>query len=86
LVRGGGAGAVVKADAYELGAQYVAPALHAEGCSDFFVAHLDEGLRLRPQTPVSSIYILNGLPRGDEADCTDAGLARRPRVSRFSSL
>lgn len=67
-------GAVVKADAYGLGAQYVTPALHAEGCRDFFVSHLDEGLRLRPQTPVSSIYILNGLPRGGEADCTDAAL------------
>lgn len=67
-------GAVVKADAYGLGAQYVAPALHAEGCRDFFVAHLDEGLRLRPHLPASSIHILNGLPSGGEADCADAGL------------
>jgi alanine racemase len=67
-------GAVVKADAYGLGAQYVAPALHAEGCRDFFVAHLDEGLRLRTHLPRSSIYILNGLPNGGEAECADAGL------------
>ena len=67
-------GAVVKADAYGLGAQYVAPALHAEGCRDFFVAHLDEGLRLQPHLPGSSIYILNGLPSGGAADCADAGL------------
>ena len=67
-------GAVVKADAYGLGAQYVAPALHAEGCRDFFVAHLDEGLLLQPQLSASSIYILNGLPNGGEADCADAGL------------
>lgn len=66
--------AVVKADAYGLGADYVAPALHAEGCRDFFVAHLDEGLRLRPHLSGSSIYILNGLPSGGEADCADAGL------------
>jgi alanine racemase len=67
-------GAVVKADAYGLGARYVAPALYAEGCREFFVAHLDEGLRLRPLLPESSIYILNGLPSGGEADCADAGL------------
>lgn len=67
-------GAVVKADAYGLGARYVAPALHAEGCRDFFVAHLDEGIRLRSHAPASSIYILNGLPRGGEADCAAAGL------------
>jgi alanine racemase len=66
--------AVVKADAYGLGARYVAPALYAEGCREFFVAHLDEGLRLRPHLPASSIFILNGLPSGGEADCADAGL------------
>jgi alanine racemase len=67
-------GAVVKADAYGLGARYVAPALYAEGCREFFVAHLDEGFRLRPLLPESSIYILNGLPSGGEADCADVGL------------
>lgn len=67
-------GAVVKADAYGLGAQHVAPALYAEGCRDFFVAHLDEGLRLRSHLPASSIYILNGLQTGGEAECADAGL------------
>lgn len=34
--------AVVKADAYGLGAAAVAPALAAAGCRTFFVAHLDE--------------------------------------------
>lgn len=67
-------GAVVKADAYGLGAQHIGPVLHAEGCRDFFVAHLDEGLRLRPHLPSASIYILNGLPSGSEADCAEAGL------------
>jgi alanine racemase len=66
--------AVVKADAYGLGAQHVGPVLHAEGCRDFFVAHLDEGLRLRTHLSESSIYILNGLPEGGEADCAEAGL------------
>lgn len=66
--------AVVKADAYGLGARYVAPALHAEDCRDFFVAHLDEGLRLRSHLPAVPIYILNGLPIGGGAECINAGL------------
>jgi hypothetical protein len=36
--------AVVKANAYGLGAARVAPALAAAGCRDFFVAHVDEGI------------------------------------------
>src|SRR5690606_41962123 len=39
--------AVVKADAYGLGAGPVAEALARAGCTDFFVAHLDEGIELR---------------------------------------
>ena len=66
--------AVVKADAYGLGVRYVAPALHAEGCRDFFVAHLDEGLRLRPHLPAVRIYVLNGLPIGSGAEYIHAGL------------
>lgn len=66
---------VVKADGYGLGATYVARALFAEGCRHFFVAHLDEGLALRPYLPRSAaIFILNGLPRGAEAECAAAGL------------
>jgi len=40
--------AVVKADAYGLGAAQVAPALAAAGCRQFFVAHLDEAIVLKP--------------------------------------
>lgn len=66
---------VVKADAYGLGASYVARALFAEGCRHFFVAHLDEGIALRPYLHRSAaIFILNGLPRGAERECAAAGL------------
>jgi len=66
---------VVKADGYGLGASYVSRALFAEGCRHFFVAHLDEGLALRPYLPRSAaIFILNGLPRGAERECAAAGL------------
>ena len=46
--------AVVKADAYGLGAARVAPALAAEGCRHFFVAHLDEAIALRPRLPAAA--------------------------------
>jgi alanine racemase len=54
-------GAAVKADAYGLGAVHVAKALAAEGCRHFFVAHLDEGIVLRPHLPASvDIFVLHG--------------------------
>lgn len=67
--------AVVKADAYGLGARIVGAALAKRGCRRFFVAHLDEGIGLRPHLPADAeIYILNGLPPGAEAECAAAGL------------
>jgi alanine racemase len=48
--------AVVKADDFGLGAAAVAPALAAEGCRTFFVAHLDEALALRPHTTIGDRY------------------------------
>jgi alanine racemase len=54
--------AVVKADAYGLGVRNVVPALAGAGCRTFFVAHVDEGIALRPFAPGAIIYILNGLP------------------------
>ncbi len=66
--------AVVKADAYGLGATVVAPALHAEGARTFFVAHLDEALAIRPVLPDAEIFVLNGLPPGAEAECAAAGV------------
>jgi alanine racemase len=63
--------AVVKADAYGLGAARVAPVLAAEGCDTFFVAHLAEGIALREILGVKpEIFILNGLPPGAEPACT----------------
>ena len=66
-------GAVVKADAYGLGAGFVAPLLAAAGCRDFFVAHLGEALILRYQLPASArLYVLNGVSAGAEASCAEA--------------
>ena len=54
-------GAVVKADAYGLGIEQVAPALARAGCVTFFVAQIEEGIKLRSILPDSAIHILNGL-------------------------
>src|SRR3546814_2106891 len=58
---------VVKADGYGLGADRVAPALWEAGCRVFFVATLDEAVRLRPVVPDALLCCLNGLLPGTEA-------------------
>ena len=63
-------GAVLKADAYGLGAAQVGPALAQAGCKTFFVAHLDEGIALRPHLPAdAALVVLHGLFPGCEAEC-----------------
>lgn len=52
--------AVVKADAYGMGMGLAAPALAAEGCRDFFVATLGEGIALRRLLPHGRIFMLGG--------------------------
>jgi alanine racemase len=60
---------VMKADAYGLGMDRVAPALAREGCRVFFTAHLDEAVRLRTLVPLdSTIYVLHGGMPGTAAD------------------
>ncbi len=66
--------AVVKADGYGLGMERVAPALARAGCRTFFVAHIEEGIRLRQvlnDTGESEfvqveIHVLGGLAAGAE--------------------
>jgi alanine racemase len=53
-------GAVIKADAYGLGIEPVAAALARAGCQTFFVALLDEALRVCTVAPGAAIYVLNG--------------------------
>lgn len=60
--------AVVKADAYGLGAAQVIPALAAAGCGTFFVATIDEGIAARAVLPEGRIFILNGLFAGAEGE------------------
>ncbi len=53
--------AVVKADAYGLGMEKVAPALWRAGCNTFFVATLGEAEALRRLLPEATIYVFGGL-------------------------
>ena len=72
---GGRCGAVVKANAYGLGVERVAPALYDAGCRDFFVATVPEGARLRPMLPVDArIVVLTGVRPGFEKVCVESGL------------
>ena len=57
----GRAAAVVKTDAYGLGAQKVVERLVKEGCDAFFVAHAIEGAEIRPFAPNADIYVLQGI-------------------------
>lgn len=66
--------AAVKANAYGLGVERVAPCLWEEGCRDFFVATLDEGLELRALMRKANIYVLNGLLEGQERRFDDKNL------------
>jgi alanine racemase len=75
--------AVVKADAYGLGAAQVAPALAAAGCRQFFVAHLGEALALRPLVP-AAIAVLNGLESGRAADYAAHGIT--PVIGSLAEL
>lgn len=60
--------AVLKADAYGMGASVVAKALDKVGCSTFFVATIDEGIELRAcfSKNEKQIAVLSGLLEGSE--------------------
>ncbi|MFK8252749.1 alanine racemase [Ancylobacter terrae] len=59
--------AVVKCDAYGLGAGRIVPRLHGLGCRDFWVAHLDEAIACAALAPGARIHVLNGLAGVDPA-------------------
>ena len=71
-------GAVVKANAYGLGAQPVAAALATAGCDRFFVATLEEGITLREGLPDGSrhaqIFVFEGARLGSEQSYSRHGL------------
>ena len=58
--------AVVKADAYGLGVDKVAPALEAAGCRLFYVAQLQEAIALRKILADAEIAVFDGVVSGSE--------------------
>ncbi len=75
LAAPGRAAAVVKANAYGLGAVPVVRRLLREGVRHLFVARLEEALALRPEVPPEvMIGVLNGLCPGEETVAAEARL------------
>jgi len=76
--------AVVKADAYGMGAAAVAPALAQAGCDTFFVARLAEGVALRGILLQARIIVLDGA----QADAVPALLTHRlvPALNSLSDI
>jgi alanine racemase len=70
----GVAGAVVKADAYGLGAGPVSRALWECGCRDFFVATAEEAVCLRAELPDAVIYVFEGALPDTAADLRNGNL------------
>ena len=76
--------AVVKADAYGLGAHRVGPELAGAGCRIFFVATLDEAIALRRDVDEAEIHVLNGLPAESAREFVDHDLI--PVLNRLEEI
>lgn len=62
IARNAAPAAVVKDDAYGLGAEIIAPLLYQKAkCRNFFVAHALEGQKIAPMLPDATIYVLQGI-------------------------
>lgn len=83
-------GAVVKADAYGIGAAHVIPALAGAGCRTFFVATLDEAIAARKLAPAATIYMLDGIIKGAASAVRAAGiipvLSSLPEIGEWAAL
>ncbi|MEQ9116365.1 MAG: alanine racemase [Rickettsiales bacterium] len=58
--------AVLKSDAYGLGADAISKSLWKAGCKEFYVATIDEAVKLRNNLPEATIYTLHGINKGEE--------------------
>lgn len=77
--------AAVKANAYGLGMDLVAPRLAHAGCTTFFVATLSEGVHLRSVLPDAVIYVLDGVRcPADCAAMASSGLV--PVLNSFQQI
>ncbi|WP_339618168.1 alanine racemase [uncultured Gilvimarinus sp.] len=77
--------AVIKADAYGLGAAQIGPELYRSGCRHFFFATLTEAVSVRPLLGDDAhCYLLGGVPVGGEADAVRHRLV--PVLSSLSAV
>src|SRR5690606_5163510 len=74
------AGAAIKADAYGLGVDKVAPILRAAGVDQYYVAHWSEVPALLQHVPASQIAVLHGPMRPPDADYARA-VGVRPGIN-----
>jgi alanine racemase len=77
-------GAVVKADAYGCGIDFVVPALAKRGCKTFFVSSLAEARRARAVAPDATIYVLSGVFPGTGP--TFAEIKARPVIRTLTEI
>lgn len=82
--------AVVKADAYGLGAARVIPALAAAGCRTFFVATLAEANAARALAPRANVLVLDGLVAGSAEEMRASGavpvISSLPQALEWAAL
>jgi len=76
--------AVVKANAYGLGAAEVFAALNAEGCEIAFVATIEEARALRARFPLVAIYVFDGLLPGSGPQFED--IEARPVLGSLDEI
>ncbi|MDX2257542.1 MAG: alanine racemase [Hyphomicrobiaceae bacterium] len=84
------AAAVVKADAYGLGAEAVVPALARAGCTVYFVATLAEARQVLALAPTATVLVLDGLMPGAAAAYAECGawpvLSSLPEIVEWSGF
>lgn len=73
-LNGAACAAVVKADAYGLGAIPVASRLLKEGCKTFFVATLDEAVSLKTHIGDAQIFVFHGVQKDEGKDFVAFGI------------
>ncbi len=81
---------VMKANAYGIGIDRVAPSLYTQGARKFFVAHIEEGMKVRSLLPDAEIYVFNGVYEGTEEYFVEHNLVpcliSRSQVERFQAF
>ncbi len=69
-------GAVVKANAYGLGVERIAPRIYDQGCRHFYVSNLKEAIQLRSLIGLDAkVYVLMGCIEGSESTFVAKSLA-----------